>query len=48
MQKSLVTYTLILAAFLTIAVFASSTQEEDKSKYGDGCRFGAAICTWCH
>lgn len=31
MQKSLATYTLILAAFLTIAVFASSTNKEDTS-----------------
>ena len=28
MQKSLATYTLILAAFLTIAVFASSTKSD--------------------
>jgi membrane-bound lytic murein transglycosylase D len=31
MQKSLAGYTLILAAFLTIAVFASSTDQEDNS-----------------
>lgn len=31
MQKSLATYTLVLAAFLTIAVFASSTQKGEES-----------------
>ena len=29
MQKSLATYTLILAAFLTVAIFASSTSKDD-------------------
>ena len=31
MQKSLASYTLILAAFVTLAVFASSTQKENES-----------------